>query len=75
MPCGCFLVHACLRACVPDAMPARNLARHTRAVIDAKLRMSERSEGDRQLLYLLRGMMEWCIYPPPVRADTQGQGH
>jgi hypothetical protein len=45
------------------------LAPHTRARIDAKLGMAERAEGDRQLLYLLRGMMEWCIYPPPVRGD------
>lgn len=47
---------------------------HTRAMIDVKLRMSERSEGDQQLLYLLRGMMEWCIYPPQVRGFPTRSG-
>ena len=39
----------------------------TQKVLDAKLHLGGRSQGERQLIYLLRGMMELCIYPPQVR--------
>jgi serine/threonine protein kinase len=38
----------------------------TQRVLDAKLQLGGRSQGERQLIYLLRGMMELCIYPPQV---------
>ncbi|GAX83052.1 hypothetical protein CEUSTIGMA_g10478.t1 [Chlamydomonas eustigma] len=40
------------------------LLQHSQSILDAKLRTSRHSSGDRQLLYLLRSLMEWCIYPP-----------
>ncbi len=36
----------------------------TRALLEVKLALRGRPEGDRQMVFLLRGLMEWCIYPP-----------
>lgn len=36
----------------------------TAARLDAQLRASGRPPGDTQLLHLLRGMTDLCIYPP-----------
>ncbi len=34
-----------------------------RARLDARLDLSRKAAADRQLVYLLRGMMEMCLYP------------
>eukprot|EP00955_Chlamydomonas_euryale_P087177 364274-Chlamydomonas_euryale.AAC.5 len=47
---------------------------HTRALLDAQLDAARRPPGDRELLHLLRGMMEWCVYPPDARSRQRG-GH
>jgi hypothetical protein len=39
-----------------------------RAALDKQLRLRGRPAGERQLLYLLRGLMELCLYPGRVRA-------
>ncbi|PNH02892.1 hypothetical protein TSOC_011092 [Tetrabaena socialis] len=39
----------------------------TRALLEARLALRGRPESERSLLFLLRGLMEWCIYPPQVR--------
>jgi hypothetical protein len=38
----------------------------TRAALDKQLRLRGRGVEERQLLYLLRGLMELCLYPPRV---------
>lgn len=38
----------------------------TRALLEARLALRGRSEAERQMVFLLRGLMEWCIYPPQV---------
>eukprot|EP00878_Enallax_costatus_P010077 GHUV01010518.1.p1 GENE.GHUV01010518.1~~GHUV01010518.1.p1 ORF type:complete len:851 (+),score=193.00 GHUV01010518.1:408-2960(+) len=38
----------------------------TRAAVDKQLHLQGRPTEERQLLYLLRGLMELCIYPPRV---------
>lgn len=38
----------------------------TQAALDIRLDLGGKRPGQRQLLYLLRGMMEMCIYPPQV---------
>jgi hypothetical protein len=40
----------------------------TRAALDKQLRLRGRPSGERQLLYLLRGLMELCLYPGRVSA-------
>ncbi|KAG2490062.1 hypothetical protein HYH03_011527 [Edaphochlamys debaryana] len=36
----------------------------TRALLEAKLALRARPDSERHLVFLLRGLMEWCIYPP-----------
>lgn len=38
----------------------------TRAAVDKQLHLHGRPTEERQLLYLLRGLMELCVYPPRV---------
>ncbi|MEW5311637.1 MAG: hypothetical protein WDW38_003335 [Sanguina aurantia] len=42
----------------------------TAARLDAQLRASGRPPGDTQLLHLLRGMTDLCIYPPQQSGQT-----
>ena len=53
------------RAPAPPSPPLQP-SPHTRTVMDARLRLGSKTEGERQMLYLLRGLMDWCIYPPQV---------
>jgi hypothetical protein len=46
----------------------------TRAAVDKQLRLRARPDGERQLLYLLRGLMELCVYPPAAAAARPGGG-
>jgi hypothetical protein len=48
----------------------------TRAMLDARLALRGRPEAERHLAFLLRGLMEWCIYPPQVgsRPCRKGPG-
>jgi serine/threonine protein kinase len=42
----------------------------TRAAVDKQLQLKGRPAGERQLLYLLRGLMELCLYPPRVTGSN-----
>jgi serine/threonine protein kinase len=46
----------------------------TRAALDLKLQLQGKGDMERHLLYLLRGMMELCIYPPLVRLGGRRKG-
>jgi hypothetical protein len=43
------------------------------ARLDARLGLRAKAAGDRQLVYLLRGMMEMCLYPPQASCEP-GEG-
>eukprot|EP00878_Enallax_costatus_P036950 GHUV01041601.1.p1 GENE.GHUV01041601.1~~GHUV01041601.1.p1 ORF type:complete len:104 (-),score=5.10 GHUV01041601.1:39-350(-) len=43
----------------------------TRAAVDKQLHLQGRPTEERQLLYLLRGLMELCIYPPRVSGPSR----
>lgn len=42
----------------------------TRARLDARLALRGRPAGERALVFLLRGLMEWCVYPPQVPSNA-----
>ncbi|GIL50633.1 hypothetical protein Vafri_6764 [Volvox africanus] len=44
----------------------------TRALLEARLALRGRPESERQLVFLLRGLMEWCIYPPQAPSVHSG---
>ena len=44
----------------------------TRALLEVRLALRGRPEQERQQLFLLRGLMEWCIYPPQVGGGVRG---
>lgn len=46
----------------------------TRAALDLKLQLQGKGDMERHLLYLLRGMMELCIYPPLVSLGGRRKG-
>lgn len=50
------------------------ISARTRALLDARLRLERKSAEDRQQIYLLRGMMELCIYPPTLPAKRKEGG-
>eukprot|EP00775_Hariotina_reticulata_P005290 gene5289-5525_t len=45
----------------------------TRAALDKELRLRGKAVEERQLLYLLRGLMELCLYPPRAASDSDGK--
>ncbi|GIL81024.1 hypothetical protein Vretimale_9291 [Volvox reticuliferus] len=44
----------------------------TRALLEVRLALRGRPESERQLVFLLRGLMEWCIYPPQAPSTPSG---
>ncbi|GMH38468.1 hypothetical protein BSKO_06352 [Bryopsis sp. KO-2023] len=59
-----------------------HLPGRTRALLDHRLRLSSLPEPERERAYLLRAMMEFCIYPPTSvdprkkrKVKTEGASH
>jgi len=46
----------------------------TRAMMDVKLHLEHKPEEERQRIYLLRGMMELCVYPPEPSSSRRHRG-
>ncbi|EFJ45112.1 hypothetical protein VOLCADRAFT_94614 [Volvox carteri f. nagariensis] len=57
---------------VPCSCRVWQLPSATRALLEARLALRSRPESERQLMFLLRGLMEWCIYPPQAPSTPSG---